>query len=59
MTRTIAPVLLRIPEAAEALGVSRATVYNWIAAGAVRSVVIGRSRRIPVSELDRIADSAA
>jgi excisionase family DNA binding protein len=53
--RPIAPVLLRVPEAADALGVSRATVYNLLAAGTLRSVKIGGSRRIAQAELDRIA----
>lgn len=52
---TVAPVLLRIPDFGAAAGVSRATVYNWIAAGLVASVKIAGSRRIPASELERLA----
>jgi len=40
-----------IPEAAEALGVSRAHVYNLIREGRLRSVKFGRSRRIPATAL--------
>ncbi|MCZ7537806.1 MAG: helix-turn-helix domain-containing protein [Acidimicrobiia bacterium] len=36
-------------EAAEALGLSRATVHNLIRAGEIASTKIGRSRRIPRS----------
>lgn len=42
-------------EAAEALGLSRATVHNLIRAGEIASTKIGRSRRIPAAELQRIA----
>jgi len=40
-------VLLTVPEAADALSVSRATVYRLLAAGRLASVTIGCSRRIP------------
>lgn len=40
-------VLLTVPEAADALSVSRATLYRLLAAGRLASVTIGRSRRIP------------
>ncbi len=38
-------------EAAEALGVSRQFVYNMMAAGLLRSVKLGRARRIPAAEV--------
>ena len=38
-------------EAATALGISRTRVYELMAAGQLRSVKIGRSRRIPVKVL--------
>jgi excisionase family DNA binding protein len=42
-------------EAARRLGVSRtATLGSLIASGAIKSVVIGRRVKIPVSELDRL-----
>lgn len=44
--------LLRVEEAAEYLAMSRARVYELMAAGEIRSVTIGRSRRIPLSALD-------
>jgi excisionase family DNA binding protein len=40
--------------AADALDISRAQLYRLIAAGAIRTVTIGRSRRIPRAELERI-----
>ena len=45
-------MLLRVREAADLLGLSRATLYNMLAAGTEIPVVrIGRSVRIPMAEL--------
>ncbi len=41
-------------EVADALGVTRQTVANWISKGTIRSVKIERTRRIPRSELTRL-----
>ncbi len=44
-----------IPEGAEAVGISYAGMKRLIAAGRVRTVVLGRRRRvIPVKELQRM-----
>lgn len=55
-------LLYRVPEVAEALGVSRAKVYQLIQSGALRSVKIDSSRLIRsadlmefVADLDRAA----
>jgi excisionase family DNA binding protein len=46
------PRLLLTPEGAAArLAVGRTTVYALLASGRLKSVQIGRSRRVPVSEL--------
>lgn len=45
-------------DAAAMLGVSRATIYNLLASGQIRSVKIGRSRRISVTELQRLMQTA-
>lgn len=44
-------LLLTVPEAAEALGISRSKLYQLISAGTIRSVRIDGSRRVPVSAL--------
>lgn len=44
-------LLLTVPEAAEALGISRSKLYQLISAGTVRSVRIHGSRRVPVEAL--------
>ncbi|WP_433512911.1 helix-turn-helix domain-containing protein [Nonomuraea sp. CA-143628] len=44
-------LLLTVPEAAEALAISRSKLYQLIASGTVASLRIDGSRRIPVSAL--------
>jgi len=45
-------VLLTVPEAADALGISRATIYRLLASGALASVTVGRCRRIHAKAID-------
>jgi excisionase family DNA binding protein len=53
-----APVLLVTPEeAARALSLGRTTVYQLMRTGELASVVIGRSRRIPVTALAAFVDT--
>ena len=50
-------VLLTVEDAARAMAVGRTTVYQLLAAGSLRSVKIGRSRRIPLDAIrDYVAD---
>jgi excisionase family DNA binding protein len=49
-------LLLKPEEAATVLGVSRSTLYELLAAGAVESVHIGKSRRVPVAALERYVE---
>ncbi len=44
-------LLLRPHEAAELLGLGRSTVYELLASGAIPSITIGRSRRVPLEAL--------
>lgn len=44
--------LLRVEEVAQLLGISRARAYAMAADGRLPSVTIGRSRRVPVRELE-------
>jgi excisionase family DNA binding protein len=56
MHATRSPELLRIPEAAERLNVSRASVYRWIGEGRLPAVQLGGRGapiRIPAPELER------
>lgn len=45
-------LLLTVPEAAEALAISRSKLYELLAAGLVRSVRIDGSRRVPMEALE-------
>jgi excisionase family DNA binding protein len=49
--RRIAPLLLKPEEAAEALAIARTRVYQLMRAGELRSVKIGKVRRIPLAAL--------
>ena len=42
-------LLLTVPEAAEALAISRSKLYELLASGAVASIRIDGSRRIPLT----------
>ena len=44
-------------EAAHALGVSRKHIYTLMTRGELRSVLISTSRRIPITEVERLAGS--
>lgn len=50
--RRVAPLLLKPEEAAEALGIARTRVYQLMRAKEIRSVKIGKVRRIPVAALN-------
>jgi excisionase family DNA binding protein len=45
-------LLLTVPEAAEALAISRSKLYELLASGAIISVRIDGSRRIPFTALE-------
>jgi excisionase family DNA binding protein len=55
MHATRSPELLRIPEAAERLNVSRASIYRWIDEGRLPAIQLGGRGapiRVPAEELD-------
>jgi excisionase family DNA binding protein len=45
-------LLLTVPEAAEALAISRSKLYEPMASGAIASIRIEGSRRIPLTALE-------
>lgn len=49
-------LLLKPEESADALGVSRSRIYELMADGSIRSLKLGRARRIPASELERFIE---
>ena len=44
--------MMRVEDAAQALGLSRTKTYALVHDGRLRSVKIGRSRRVPASAID-------
>lgn len=53
----VTPLLYRVEEAAEALRLSRAMVYEIIRSGALRTVKIGTRRLVPVAALGEYIDT--
>lgn len=49
-------VLLRVEEAGDRLGLSKGSVQRLIREGKIRAVKIGKSTRVPVSEINRYVD---
>ena len=49
-------LLLTVIEAAQALNLSRSLMYDLVLSGQVFSLKIGRSRRVPASELQAFID---
>jgi excisionase family DNA binding protein len=45
-------LMLTAEQAADALGIGRTTVYALIKSGELRSLLIGRLRRIPLDEVE-------
>lgn len=52
------PMLLKPDEAAEALAICRAKIYELMRAGELRSIRIGVARRVPVDALREFIDAA-
>lgn len=52
-----APLLVTVAEAADLLGIGRSKLYELISAGTIRTVCIGRARRVPVASLDEFIDA--
>lgn len=46
-------VLLKIPEVMARLAISQTKIYELMSSGELRSVKVGRSRRVSIEELER------
>jgi excisionase family DNA binding protein len=54
------PLLLTVAQVAHELGLSRSTVYLEIASGRLRSIRVGRARRVPRAAVEQwVADRLA
>ena len=53
MTTSHGLILLRIPELAQRLGLSRSKIYELIDRGEIRCIHVDRSVRVPMEEVDR------
>lgn len=51
--------VLTVEEAAERLKISKSLVYKAIADGQIKSLLIGRRRLVPASEIQRLIEEAA
>lgn len=50
-------IVLTVEEAAQRLGIGRTTMYSLVKNGEVRTVTIGRLRRVPLACLNEYVDS--
>jgi excisionase family DNA binding protein len=53
-TTGISPRVLRVEEAARALGIGRSLVYDLIRTGRLRSFKVGSRRLIPATAIDEV-----
>lgn len=45
------PIAVRIPQAARLIGIGRSTIYQFINAGEIETIKVGRSTLIPTDSL--------
>ena len=48
--------LLKVPEAAEMLALSQKTIWQWIGERRIGVVRLGRSVRVPLTEIERLME---
>jgi len=49
--------LLTVAEACDRLRISRPTFYGLVRTGRLRTITIGRARRVPLSAIDQFVDA--
>ena len=52
MSSAVDRFLFTVDEAASALGIGRSHLYRYVQTGELRSVKLGRARRIPIAVLE-------
>lgn len=53
----VAPLAVRIPQAAAMLGIGRSTLYLFIASGEIETIKVGRATLVPVEALEAFVAS--
>lgn len=56
MPTSTQPLVVSVTQAADLLGISRAKIYLLLEAGDLRRVKIGRSTRIPVTDIEALIE---
>lgn len=51
IAQAVEPLAVRIPLAAQMLGIGKSTLYEMIAAGEIETIKIGRSTLVPTDSL--------
>lgn len=52
------PVACSVQNAADALGVCQASIYNWINAGKIEAVKVGRRRLVKIESVRKLVGAA-
>jgi excisionase family DNA binding protein len=53
----VEPLAVRIPQAAQMLGIGKSKLYQFIAAGEIETVKVGRSTLVPTDSLKAFISS--
>ena len=51
------PICCSVLDAAKAIGVSRATIYNWMNAGRIETSRVGGRRLVKIESIKRLAEA--
>lgn len=51
MAQAVEPLAVRIPLAAQMLGIGKSTLYEMIASGEIETIKVGRSTLVPTDSL--------
>jgi len=51
MAQSVEPLAVRIPLAAQMLGIGKSTLYEMIASGEIETIKVGRSTLVPTDSL--------
>jgi len=52
------PICCSVLDAAKSIGVSRATIYNWMKEGRIETSRVGGRRLVKIESIKRLAEAA-